>query len=152
MHRPPDHTQETLQIIQDAFATSTTTADSHEKRRETRRPISAECEVRLFHDLGMTTSAVEGEVRNISFRGMSIVSKTPAPIRVGRPVEVLVKVPSLGRKYVAGTVAYCRTIDQDSCELGLDVRAAGAAPILTRDVKAARVIYDWFAVALKVAE
>jgi hypothetical protein len=139
-------------MMQDAFATSAAATETEEKRRESRRPVSAKCDLRLFHDLGLRTTSAKGEIRNISFRGMSIVAEFPAPIRAGRPVEVLVNISGLAKKYVAGTVAYCRKADRDSYELGLDVKAAGAAPILTCDVTAAQVIYDWFATALKVPE
>ncbi|MGB2986938.1 MAG: PilZ domain-containing protein [Phycisphaerae bacterium] len=147
-----EKTEQTLQMMLDALDATADAVDSDEKRRESRRPLNATCELCFFHDLGLTTTIVEGTVRNISFRGLSVVLGLPAPVRSGRPVEVAVDVPNHTQSYVAGTVAFCRKVDGNGYELGLEVRAAGTAPILTRDVTASQVIYDWFAEALMVPE
>jgi len=121
-----------------------------ERRKESRRSLGAESKVQLFYGPGVRYCTTEGIVRNLTFDGVSVVAGLSEPIRAGRPVEV--HVPSLGgpRQYMAGTVVFCRVVDDKCQEIGIYVRATNSDPILTRDSVSARGVYTWFTEALEV--
>ncbi len=136
--------------ILDADAASRTR--NLDQRSEARRPLRVECRVFLFNGRDPSTTGVTGVVRNLSFHGVSIVSGVVGPVRPGRPVEVVVGGAGEPRTYLAGTVAFCRKIDEASNELGIHVQAAGRNPILMHDVQRAQQMYNWFADSLSMAE
>ncbi len=136
--------------ILDADAASR--ARNLEQRSEPRRPLRVKCRVFLFDGGEPSTTGVGGVAQNLSFHGISIVSGLAGPVRPGRPVEVVVGGPGEPRTYLAGTVAFCRQIDEARHELGIHVQAAGRGPILMHDVRRAQQMYNWFADSLSMAE
>ncbi len=123
-----------------------------ERRRQPRRLLRYECDAHLFYGPDLRFCTVEGMVRNVTFDGVSVISGLTEPILVGRPVEV--HVPFLGGPltFLAGTVVYCRHVDDGCHEIGVLVQASSSDPILTQDAQAARDRYAWFAEALQVRQ
>lgn len=123
-----------------------------DQRAEGRRPLRGKCELQIFSGPEPVIQAMPGMVRNLAFCGLSVVARLPRPIRPGRPVEVIVRLPDLTATHMAGIVAFCREVEADHHELGVAVKAAGAAAILMRNPAEARSVYEWFADALTVSE
>jgi hypothetical protein len=114
--------------------------------------MCAECELWLFKSTGDAIIIRDAVTRNLTFLGLSVVTKLPQPVRPGRPVEIVIKVPDFTNTHVAGTVAFCRPVEDNCHEIGINVKAAGSAPILIHRVAASVKTYDWFAEALTVPE
>ncbi len=128
-------------------------ADSIEDQRsESREPLHAECELCYFPRNGEFKIVYDAIARNVTFMGISIVAPLPQPIEMGRPVEAIVKAPNHTNTYIAGTVAFCRQVDDECHEIGISVMATSHAPILMGDVEAAESLYEWFATALTAPE
>ncbi len=123
-----------------------------EQRSEPRRSLRSECEVFLFHPCGASATSVSGVARNRSFHGFSFVSGLATPVQPGRPVEVVVEAPDEPRTHLAGTVAFCRQVDEACYELGIHVEAAGRGPIVMHNIQRAQQMYEWFSHALDVPE
>jgi len=123
-----------------------------DQRSEGRRPLRAQCELQIFSGPELDMQAIPGMVRNLAFCGLSVLAQLPRPIRPGRPIEVIVRLPDLTATHMAGIVAFCREVEADHYELGVAVKAAGAAAILMRDPAEARSVYEWFGEALAVPE
>lgn len=123
-----------------------------DQRAESRRPLHAECDLCLFQGDGDPCIVQNAVARNLTFLGLSVVAPLFSPLRPGRPVEAIIKVPDHTNTHVAGTVAFCRQVDEDCHELGISVKAAGPTSILMHDVAASIRIYDWFATAMKTPE
>lgn len=123
-----------------------------EAREEPRRPLRTPCKVGMFSGAEGEVSVARGTVRNVTFRGVAVVMDEPLHLATHRPVEVIVTLPDLRTMHMAGTVAFCRSVDDGCTEIGVAVKAAGEASILMNDIEQARTVYGWFAKALAVAE
>ena len=145
-------TQRTLTALLEAIESEAARAGAHseDQRSERRRPLHADCELGLFNALGEPVIVRDALARNLTFLGLSVVVSMPDPVRIGRPVEAVVWAGDHARTYIAGTVAFCREVDNDCQEVGIAVKAAGSAPILMHDVHAARTVYEWFDAALNI--
>jgi len=62
---------------------------------------------------------------------------------VGDPIEVEVVIPERPRMYMAGVVSFCRYIAGGYHEVGVELKAAGRAPIFSSDPAAAQETLDW---------
>ena len=129
-----------------------TAPDSTEHRGESRRLLRAHCELWTCDDRGRTETGRDVVTRNFSFSGLSVVGKLTRLLRSGRPIEAVITMPDLTRRHVAGTVAFCRKIDDECYEIGIHVRAVGAGWIVAGDVGASKAAYDWFADSLQVPQ
>ncbi|MBU0717145.1 MAG: hypothetical protein KJ749_02765 [Planctomycetes bacterium] len=125
---------------------------STDRRSEQRRPMLAECTLHLFKGDGETVVIRDALVRNLTFMGLAAVARLPEPLRIGRPIEAVVFLPGHQQTHIAGTVAFCREVEDECHEVGIYVKAAGAASILIHDVETAQSMYDWFEKALQVPE
>lgn len=145
-------TERTLASLLEAIEFEAARTGSHQEnqRSERRRPLHADCELGLFNALGEPVIVPDAVARNLTFLGLSVVASMRDPVRIGRPVEAVVWAGNHARTYIAGTVAFCRKVDNDCQEVGIAVKAAGSAPILMHDVHGARTVYDWFDAALQV--
>ena len=145
-------TQRTLAGLLEAIEAEAARAGARgeDQRSERRRPLHADCELCLFNAQREPVVVPDAVARNVTFLGLSVVASMPDPARIGRPVEAVVWAGNHARTYIAGTVAFCRKVDNDCQEVGIAVKAAGSAPILMHDVHAARTVYDWFDAALQV--
>lgn len=124
--------------------------DNANKRAEPRHTICAGCKLWLFDGPKPTARHADGVVRNLSFKGIALVSEVSEPIPPGRPVEVVVESENEPRTHAAGVVAYCSMIATGCFEFGIRVEATSTDPILIGDPAEAVKTYDWFAKALKV--
>ncbi|MHC4698160.1 MAG: hypothetical protein ACYTFA_15610 [Planctomycetota bacterium] len=129
-----------------------TAPDSAEHRGELRRLLRARCELWTCDEEGRTEAGYDIATRNVSFHGLSVVGNLHRPLRTGRPIEAVITMPDLTRRYLAGTVAFCRQVRDECYEVGIYARAVGSGWIVAGDVKASISIYDWFAKALQVPE
>ncbi|UCE58178.1 MAG: hypothetical protein JSU63_12115 [Phycisphaerales bacterium] len=146
-------TQEFMTEILEALdAAAGLPPDNSEQRRESRRPLRAKCELHLFIGPDPEPAVFDAVVRNITFSGLSVVITTRQSVRSGRPVEAVVEMPDYTRSYLAGIVAFCRRVDDECYEMGIEVKAAGNCPVVINDLQESRELYDWFAAALKVPE
>ena len=123
-----------------------------EQRRERRSPLRARCDVYLFKGYGAETVTRNAVARNLTFGGLSLVFITEESVCPGRPVEVLVTIPDHHPTHLAGVVAFCREVEDGCFELGIEVKAVGRHAILVDDTRKARILYDWFAAALRLPE
>ena len=114
------------------------------RRTEGRRPIMAECSLYLLRGDDPAFEPLDAVVRNISFRGISIIAHPGTRIATGDAVEIRVPIAGRPQTHLAGLVAFCRSVENGYVEVGVEVLAAGAAGILIRDVDQARRLYDWF--------
>jgi hypothetical protein len=144
-------TQQTLDALLKAMEAQAakTRPQQDDQRAESRRPLHADCELCVFKTNGDPQIIQDAIARNLTFLGLSVVAPLRAPLPAGRPVEAVVKVPDHTNTHVAGTVAFCRQVEDNCHEVGISVKAAGPAPILMHDVAASLGIYDWFAEAIK---
>lgn len=121
-------------------------------RAEPRHTICAGCQLWLFHGSGPTARHADGVARNLSFKGIALVSDVSEAIPPGRPVEIVIESPDEPRTCAAGVVAYCSLLAAGCYEFGIRVEAAGTDPILIGDPAEAAKTYDWFAKALEVKQ
>ena len=84
--------------------------------------------------------------------GLSVIGNVPGEIRIGQPVEVIVKAPKPVPTHLAGTVVFSRRISPQCREIGISVKAAGSDAIIMDDVESAKAVYPWFADSLIVSE
>jgi len=153
MNRPVGDAPEVLQETADIVDAKKKCWPEHaEKRRESRRPLRTKCNLWLFKGAEAKTTTRSAVAQNQAFRGLSVQFDGDGPVTTGRPVEVVVNMPGGGRAHLAGIVVFCRKVQDDGYELGIDVKASGACSILTHNVKRAKTLYDWFANALKVPD
>jgi hypothetical protein len=126
--------------------------DDLDRRAEARRTLRAPCEITMFSGLEPTVEVFHGTTRNLSFLGLSVVLniRSSLPFKVGRPVEVCVCMNESKKTHLAGTVAFCRSIEEECQEVGVAVMAAGESEILTHDVARARSLYGWFTEGLQL--
>ncbi|MGD2109480.1 MAG: PilZ domain-containing protein [Phycisphaerae bacterium] len=120
-----------------------------ERRNQSRHPMHTKCELRLFYGPGVRCCTVDGVVRNLAFGGVSAVSGLIKPIRAGRPVEVHVPFLDGPQTFLAGTIVFCRKVEDDCHEVGIALRASNCDAILSRDPDTAKGAYAWFAEALE---
>jgi len=83
--------------------------------------------------------------RNISFQGIAVL--VPAELEVGHPIEVAIELPDQAPTYLAGVVAFCRSIAHGHCEVGVHIKACGSGPIFEDDLSVAVAAHAWFAEA-----
>lgn len=148
LHETKDDLTSVLETLDAAAAEP---SDNEEQRKEMRRPIRKRCEIYVFKGLGAEAVAPAAVARNLTFGGLSVVATIDEPVCPGRPVEAIVTLPNNERTHLAGIVAFCRKVEGNCYELGIEVRAAGKCSILKQDVQASRKLYDWFASALDVS-
>lgn len=103
----------------------------------------------VFHGPHVQQTIVRGTVRNVSFGGVGVVFDVATEVEIGTAVEVRIDVSGSARRFVAGTVAYCRLGEGGAYEVGIKVRASGLGPILTPDTEQAKQLYSWFAEGLR---
>lgn len=118
-------------------------------RSEERSEVSISCDLHIFDGPDIIVTKVPAITCDLSFRGISIVSEVPCPLRVGQTIEAVITLSNDTPEYLAGTVAHCHEIGNGKYELGIQVQAAGRAPILLHDPQQARQLYDWFAESLE---
>jgi hypothetical protein len=122
-----------------------------EQRAEKRRGVSGRCEMIVFCGPRAQQSIVRGRVQNLSFGGVAVIIDVATEVYPGHAVEARIDLPGERRRYVAGTVTYCRLAAGGAYEIGIKVEAAGQAPILMPDVESAKLRYAWFAESLQGA-
>lgn len=123
-----------------------------DRRAERRRPLHADCELCVFLDNGEMLMVHDALARNITFMGLSLIGNVPGEIRIGQPVEVIIKAPKPVPTHLAGTVVFSRIISPQCREIGISVKAAGSDAIIMDDVEAAKVACQWFADSLIASE
>ncbi len=123
-----------------------------DRRSERRRPLHADCELCVFLDNGEMLMVHDALARNITFMGLSLIGNVPGEIRIGQPVEVIIKAPKPVPTHVAGTVIFSRMISPQCREIGISVKAAGAYAIIMGDVETAKTACQWFANSLIASE
>lgn len=122
-------------------------------RRATRRDSTVvHSEICLFHGSGETRTIIDAATRNLTFAGLSVVVPLNQPVRRGRPAEVIVAMRPGAPTHLAGIVAFCRKIENNLYEIGVNVRASGSCAILMHDTETAQATYEWFAHALECDE
>ena len=122
------------------------------RRAEGRRPLHVDCELCVFLDNGEVLMVHDALARNITFMGLSLIGNVPGEIRIGQPVEVIIKAPKPVPTHVAGTVVFSRIISPQCREVGISVKAAGSNAIIMDDVEAAKTDCQWFANSLIASE
>lgn len=122
------------------------------RRSEQRRSLHVDCELCVFLDNGGMLIVHDALARNITFMGLSLIGNVPGEIRIGQPVEVIIKAKKPVPTHLAGTVVFCRIISPECREIGISVKAAGSDAIIMDDVEAAKVTCQWFADSLIASE
>ncbi len=125
---------------------------TQDQRAEERTEVCAECELRIFNGPDAEPTVVHGTTKNLSFRGVCVVSEVCNAVAPGKAVEIHAKFEGRRPEYLAGIIVFCRKIDTDHFQLGIQVEATGQAPILTHDIERARALYDWFDESLRKDE
>lgn len=120
------------------------TSAAEDRRRRLRRSFRTPCDVTCFLPGGSMTT-LPSVTRNISFQGIAVL--VPAELVVGYPIEVAIALPDQGPTYLAGVVAFCRSIARGHCEVGVRVKASGSGPIFEDDPSVAVAAHPWFAEA-----
>ena len=123
-----------------------------DRRAERRRPLHADCEICVFLDNGEVLMVHDALARNITSMGLSLIGNVPGEIRIGQPVEVIIKAFRSVPTHLAGTIVFSRNISPQCQELGISVKAAGENPIIMDDVETAKTACQWFAESLIVSE
>ena len=123
-----------------------------DRRAERRRPLHADCELCVFLDNGEMLMVHDALARNITFMGLSLIGNVPGEIRIGQPVEVIIKAPKPVPTHLAGTVVFSRMISPQCREIGISVKAAGSDAIIMDDVETAKTTCQWFADSLIASE
>lgn len=119
-----------------------------DRRSEQRRPLHADCELCVFLDNGEMLMVHDALARNITFMGLSLIGNVPGEIRIGQPVEVIIKAKKPVPTHLAGTVVFSRIISPQCREIGISVKAAGSYAIIMDDVETAKTACRWFADSL----
>ena len=123
-----------------------------DRRSERRRPLHADCELCVFLDNGDMVMIHDALARNITFMGLSVIGNVPGEIRIGQPVEVIIKAKKRVPTHLAGTVVFSRMISPECREVGISVKEAGSNAIIMDDVETAKAACQWFANSLIPSE
>jgi PilZ domain len=114
-------------------------------REKPRRPFRIRCEVWWFHD-GTTVRQDTVQTRNISERGISLVSRGPIP--KGAPIEIRISAPGL-LFYVGGVVSFCRYTAKGFHEVGIMLKAQDRKPMFHEDPMGSVATVPWVREALR---
>lgn len=119
-----------------------------ERRNEQRKELCKSAEVWMFDASGEKQRLNDALMHNSSFTGLAIIAKMEEPIRIGRPLELILRTTSAPAAHMAGTVTFCRSAGAHYYDIGVCIKAVGSHWIVANDIPRARARYDWFSRAM----
>jgi hypothetical protein len=112
-----------------------------DRRQNQRQSFRAPCSVCFFAHLSEHVTILPGRTRNISTRGVSLISKRA--FSMGEPVELRIALSEGRQCCMAGIAAHCRYAMRGYYEIGLVLRIVQKTPIFTGDLNNARATLSW---------
>lgn len=125
-------------------------AEMVEVRKQSRRELLAPCRVCVLRFPGPAADTFDAFVRNISTGGVGFLADRFL-VR-GEPVEVSISRQGQAILYVAGIVAYCRQVDGNTHDVGIQLTAHAKEPIFSHNPANAQAEHFWLASALQDLE
>jgi diguanylate cyclase (GGDEF)-like protein len=116
-------------------------------RKEERKKLVMPCTLHHLAETGEVVLREQAVSRNVSTGGMGLV--IPRPMMRGEPVEIVLEKGD-SKLFLAGLVAFCRTIHGSIHEVGIQFVTYSLSPILSEDLPRAIHEHDWIARAFEV--
>lgn len=117
------------------------------RRDKPRRKFRTPCDVWYFEERGTHLKHQTAQTRNISERGLSIVTRTL--IHPGSPTEVRISLAGREPSYLGGIVVFCRYVSPGYHEVGIALKAHEHHPIFSDDVTGVIPPITWLQEALR---
>ncbi|MEP0841689.1 MAG: PilZ domain-containing protein [Phycisphaerae bacterium] len=111
------------------------------QRRHPRHPFRVPCRVRFLTPGVFTVKVLPGRTRNLSRSGIGLVVRRVFAVQ--EPIEVEVLAPGRPATFMAGVVRFCRYAGRGYHEIGVQLRAAGPHPIISKEPLLAAQTLDW---------
>lgn len=111
------------------------------QRRYPRHPFRVVCKVRFPMPGSTTVTELPGRTRNLSRNGLGLLVRRV--FTAGEVVEVEVLPPGHDPMYMAGVIRFCRYAGRGFHEVGIQLRAAGPRPIMSKHAGIAAGILSW---------
>jgi hypothetical protein len=117
------------------------------RRARARRQFRTTCEVWFFENGGRTVRRVQAQSRNLSERGIGLVTK--CVILQGVPIEVRIQLPGHSPLHLGGVVVFCRYTQRSLHEVGIALKACQPDPIFSDNPVRAISTTPWLQQAIK---
>jgi hypothetical protein len=111
------------------------------QRRHPRHPFRVPCKVRFLLPGGFTVMELPGRTRNLSRSGIGLLVRRVFVAM--EPIEVEVLTPGRPAMYMAGVIRFCRYAGRGYHEVGMQLKAAGGEPVISRQPALAAQTLDW---------
>ena len=111
------------------------------QRRFPRHPFRVACRVHYMSPGGFKVMEMPGRTRNLSRSGIGLLVRRVFSIL--EPVEIEVITPGRPTTYMAGLVRFCRYAGRGFHELGVQLKSAGADPVICRQPALVGDLPDW---------
>lgn len=111
------------------------------QRRYPRHPFRVPCIVRFLLPGVFSARSLPGRTRNLSRSGIGLLVRRVFALQ--EPIEIEVMPPGRPPTYMAGVVRFCRYAGRGYHEVGVQLRAAGSKPIISREPVLAVQTMDW---------
>jgi len=118
-------------------------------RKEIRKDLMTPCLLYVLRRPSLTVDQHDAFARNISTSGMSLLA--PRYLARGEAVEVALRGAGPASLHVAGLVAFCRHVEGDIHEIGIQFTARANEPIFAGDPPNAIKKFTWLASAIQGA-
>ncbi len=120
-----------------------------ERRNEQRTHMCKPAELWMFDVDGEKRRLNDVVAHNSCFGGLAIIARLDGAIRIGRPVELVLRSIGDQAAHIAGTITFCRSAGPHYFDIGICVKATGSHWIVADDVSQATARYDWFSQAIR---
>jgi len=111
------------------------------QRRHPRHPFRVQCKVRFPMPGSTTVTELPGRTRNLSRNGIGLLVRRV--FITGEVVEVEVLPPGRQPVHMAGVIRFCRYAGRGFHEVGIQLRAAGPEPIMSRNSSIPLGVLSW---------
>lgn len=111
------------------------------QRRHPRHPFRVGCKARFLMPGSMALSMLPGHTRNLSRNGLGLLVRRVFVF--GEPIEVEVLPPGRPPMFMAGVVRFCRYAGRGFHEIGVQLKAASAEPIISKGCTVPAEVIIW---------
>jgi diguanylate cyclase (GGDEF)-like protein len=116
-------------------------------RKQQRQDLLTPCVLNILVPSTMSIEAGEACVRNISTGGIGLLA--PRHLCRGDAVEVCIQTHGSAKLYTAGLVAFCRHVEDNVYEIGVQFTAHSRQPIFSANPEEAAASRAWLAKAIQ---
>jgi len=114
-------------------------------RKQLRTKVVVPCVLRHFAGSGTELRVQHAVTRNITKGGVGLVASYP--LERSEAVEIALDQVH-GRQFLAGLISFCREVEENCFDIGMQFIRCSLSPIISGNVNQALKEYDWLAQAL----